>query len=435
MSTQSKLSTSRLGRLGMLGKLAGNIAGGFVTEGARQLYQGKRPAVRDLILTADNLNRLGDKLSQMRGAAMKVGQLLSMDSGHLLPAELSQLLAGLRDNAHTMPLGDVANALNSAWGENWDSQFERFNFTPIAAASIGQVHHAILKDGRQVAVKIQYPKIRQTIDSDVDNVGSLLKISRLLPDDIDISALLGEAKFQLHREADYSLEATAIERFRSMLINDDRFEVPAVIGELSNSDVLTMTYLDGVPIDELKHSSEEIRNQIATAMLDLSLQEVFNWGLVQTDPNFANYLYDEKRNKIQLLDFGATREYSQEKVLAFKQLLQACMDANDHDVLEHHAANVGYLEVTDTEIYKSSITELLHTATEPVRSSDDFSFHADRLADRMREIVLNLRRKERFARIPPVEILFLHRKLGGLYLLFSHFKANVAVRQLISQYV
>lgn len=435
MSTQSKLSTSRLGRLGMLGKMAGGIAGGFVTEGARQLYQGNRPALKDLILTPDNLNRLGDKLSEMRGAAMKVGQLLSMDSGHLLPAELSQLLARLRDNAHTMPLGDVANALNSAWGENWDKQFKRFNFTPIAAASIGQVHHAVLNDGRQVAVKIQYPKIRQSIDSDVDNVATLLKISRLLPEEIDIAALLDEAKLQLHREADYSLEASAIERFSSMLGNDDRFEIPNVIGELSNSDVLTMTYLDGVPIDQIRDSNEETRNHIATALLDLSLQEVFNWGLVQTDPNFANYLYDEKRNKIQLLDFGATREYSEEKVLAFKQLLQACMDENEHVALEPHAANVGYLETSDTETYKRSITKLLHTATEPVRSPNQFSFHSDTLADRMREIVLNLRRKERFARIPPVEILFLHRKLGGLYLLFSHFKANIAVRQLITRYV
>jgi len=435
MSTQSKLSTSRLGRLGMLGKLAGDIASGFVTEGARQLYQGNRPAVKDLILTPDNLNRLGDKLSQMRGAAMKVGQLLSMDSGHLLPPDLSQLLAGLRDKAHTMPLGDVANALSSAWGENWDSHFSRFNFTPIAAASIGQVHHAVLKDGRQVAVKIQYPKIRQSIDSDVENVAALLRISRLLPAEIDLSALFTEAKSQLHREADYALEASAIERFRSMLSNDDRFEVPSVIDEFSNNDVLTMTYLDGVPIDQIKSSSEEIRNHIATALLDLSLKEVFNWGLVQTDPNFANYLYDAKRNRIQLLDFGATREYSEEKVLAFKQLMQACMQDNDDIMLEHHAANVGYLDVTDTEIYKRSIIELLQTATEPARSADQFSFHADSLADRMREIVLNLRRQENFARIPPVEILFLHRKLGGLYLLFSHFKANIAVRQLIARYV
>ncbi len=185
MSRERSITSSRLGRMTLLGKLAGGIAGNMLSEGARQLAQGHRPRISDLLLTPANAQKLSDRLSEMRGAAMKVGQLLSMDSGHLLSPQLSSLLAQLREDAHQMPLGQVATVLEKSWGANWDAQFSRFSFTPLAAASIGQVHEAVLKDGRRVAVKIQYPGIRRSIDSDVDNVASLLRLSSAIPDEIE----------------------------------------------------------------------------------------------------------------------------------------------------------------------------------------------------------------------------------------------------------
>lgn len=152
MATERRITASRLGRLTQLGKLAGGIAGGVVSEGARQLAQGRRPTLDDLLITPANVQRLADRLSEMRGAATKVGQLLSMDSGHLLPPELSEVLARLRESAHHMPLGQVAQVLKQAWGVGWEHQFKRFIFTPLAAASIGQVHEAVLQDGRRLAV-------------------------------------------------------------------------------------------------------------------------------------------------------------------------------------------------------------------------------------------------------------------------------------------
>ena len=160
---------------------------------------------------------------------MKVGQLLSMDSGEILPAEFSSLLARLREDAHHMPLGDVARILGSHWGEGWDGRFRRFGFTPVAAASIGQVHAAELRDGRRLAVKIQYPGVRESIDSDVDNVATLLNLFRILPDGLDIAPLLDEAKRQLHVEADYREEAASLGQFARHLEGDPRFEVPTVV--------------------------------------------------------------------------------------------------------------------------------------------------------------------------------------------------------------
>ena len=118
MPEERRLTASRLGRLSQLGRLAGGIAGGAVAEGARQLASGRFPSVGDMLLTPGNAKRVGDRLSEMRGAAMKVGQLLSMDSGQVLPAQLSDLLARLREDAHAMPLGQVAKVLEVVtWAE------------------------------------------------------------------------------------------------------------------------------------------------------------------------------------------------------------------------------------------------------------------------------------------------------------------------------
>ena len=433
MAAQRRITSSRLGRLGQLGRLAGGIAGGMVGEGARRIAQGQRPSFGDLLLTPANAQRLADRLSEMRGAAMKVGQLLSMDSGQVLPPELSTLLARLREDAHQMPLGEVARVLEAGWGGGWDARFARFRFTPIAAASIGQVHEARLKDGRRLAIKLQYPGVRESIDADVDNVASLLRMARALPDDLDFAPLLDEAKRQLHLEADYRTEAAALRRYAGHLGDDTRFALPQVVDELSTREILAMDYLDGRPIEALLEQPARRRESAAAALTELALREVFDWGLVQTDPNFANYLYDPAADRIQLLDFGATREYPGERRSALRQLLAACLDGDERDIVDA-ALRVGYLDDDDAPAYRSSIVRLLRTATEPARSDAPFRFASSDLAQRMGDILVEMRVHSGFGRLPPPDVLFLHRKLGGLYLLLSRLEAHIAVRPLLEPY-
>ena len=434
MAQERRITGSRIGRLSMLGRLVGGIAGGAVNEGVRQFARGQRPGLNQLLLTESNAKRLADRLSEMRGAAMKVGQLLSMDGGHLLPRELSGILDRLRSNAHAMPLGQVAGVLEQAWGTGWEAQFERFFFTPVAAASIGQVHEALLKDGRRLAIKVQYPGIRQSIDSDVDNVASLLRLFRLLPDDLDIDTLLTEAKNQLHAEADYRLEASALQRFAARLDDHPRFQTPTVIEGLNTEDVLAMSYLEGVPIERLADAPRQQRDGVASALLELALHEVFDWGLVQTDPNFANYRFDERAGRIQLLDFGATRAYPDARRAALTRLMKACLDGSDDDVAAGAIA-VGYLGEGDPARYRDGIVGLLRMATEPARQTTPYRFTDTSLAQRMSDRVMQLRITDGYARLPPIDILFLHRKLGGLYLLLSRLQANLPVRALVETHL
>ncbi len=434
MAQQSRLTTSRLGRMSTLGRLVGGIAGGMVSEGARQLARGGRLSVGELLLTPANARRLADRLSEMRGAAMKIGQLLSMDSGELLPPQLADVLARLREDAHAMPLGQLGQVLGQAWGDGWERHFERFGFTRIAAASIGQVHEARLKDGRRVAVKVQYPGIRRSIDSDVDNVAGLLRLARLLPEEIDITPLLSEARRQLHAEADYRAEARALDRFGALLADDSRFVVPRVIDTLTRDDVLVMEYLDGKPIEALAEQPAPIRNQAGSALADLALREVFEWGLVQTDPNFANFLFDPDTGKIQLLDFGATREYPTVRRLALRGLLQACAAGSDDDIADAAIA-VGYLRDDNPAAYRGNVVRLLRIVMEPALAAQPYNFGASDLAQRMGEAVIEMRMRDRVGQLPPPDVLFLHRKLGGLYLLLTRLRARIMVHELIAPYL
>jgi predicted unusual protein kinase regulating ubiquinone biosynthesis (AarF/ABC1/UbiB family) len=434
MASERRVTGSRTGRLGLLGRLAGGIAGSVVGEGVRRVARGQRPTWNDLLLTPANARRLADGLSEMRGAAMKLGQLMSMDSGQVLPPQLSEVLARLREDAHQMPLGQVAEVLRDGWGRDWEANFSRFQFTPIAAASIGQVHEAVLKDGRRLAIKVQYPGIRDSIDSDVDNVAMLLRMVRVLPDDFDIGPVLEEAKRQLHVEADYQTESASLLRFAAKLEGNERFQVPEPIEALSTRDILTMQFLDGHPIERLADQPSALRNSVAASLTELALREVFDWGLVQTDPNFANYLYAPGTNRIQLLDFGATRDYPQASRSALCKLLAACSGGSDDDLADA-AAGVGYLADREPAGYRRSVVGLLRTATEPLRAAQPFAFGGSDMARRMRDAVLEMRLRDGFGRLPPTEVLYLHRKLGGLYLLLARLRAVVDVRALVTPYL
>jgi predicted unusual protein kinase regulating ubiquinone biosynthesis (AarF/ABC1/UbiB family) len=416
-----------------LGRLAGSIAGGVVNEGAQRLLSGSRPTLEELLFTPANAQRLTQHFSKMRGAAMKLGQLLSMDSGQVLPAPLTDILASLREEAHQMPLGQVGEVLNRAWGEDWAKQFHRFYFTPLAAASIGQVHQAELKNGRKLAIKIQYPGIRESIDSDVENLGRILKLFRQIPASMDFTPLLEEAKAQLHLEADYLQEAELLNHYANWIKDDDRFVTPQVFNALTTAEVLAMEYLDGQRIEILQQHPASERNRIATDLLELALRELFEWGLVQTDPNFSNYRYEPDSGRIQLLDFGAVRSYPIERKESLDKLISASLQ-QDRVAMEEMAIEVGYLAAEDPAEYRKQVVDLLSLVSTPLRQ-DRYEFTDSDLVSRVGGLLTEMRLQGQHGRLPPPDILFLHRKLGGLYLLLARLRAQIAVREMVERFV
>lgn len=153
--------TSRVSRFSKMGSLAARVTGSVLAEGAITLLKGERPKLSNLVLTPANITRIADQLASMRGAAMKIGQLISIDDGEFLPPELAEILGRLRDDADPMPKEQLQQVLDDAWGKGWKDKLLYFSYAPIAAASIGQVHKAILMDGTTLAVKVQYPGIEK----------------------------------------------------------------------------------------------------------------------------------------------------------------------------------------------------------------------------------------------------------------------------------
>ncbi len=419
----------RWSRLARLGSLAGGVAGNMLAEGAKQFAQGKRPKMNDLLLTPANARRVAGQLAQLRGAAMKVGQLLSMDAGELLPPELAEILSRLRADAIPMPMSQVVAVLNANWGEGWDRHFQRFSFTPMAAASIGQVHFGQRKDGRHLAIKIQYPGVRRSIESDVDNVASLLRVSGLLPRSLDIKPLLDDAKRQLHDEADYRREGACMMQFAGLLADSDEFMLPEMHDDLTTENILAMTRLDGVALDSLTHLDQGERNRIVSQLFRLLFREIFEFKLVQTDPNFANYQYAAESQRVILLDFGATRAYCDAMVDAYRRLMRAAI-AGDRAAMNEAAEDIGYFQTDIQALQREQVLEIFSLACEPLRHSGLYEFGNTDLAARIRDAGMVLGMDRDFWHTPPADALFLHRKLGGLYLLAAKLKARVPAQEI-----
>ena len=422
--------SGRLSRLARFGGLASGVAGGMLAEGARQVSQGRRPTVGDLLLTPANAVRVTEQLAQLRGAAMKVGQLISMDAGEMLPPELSDILSRLRADARPMPQVQLKAALNRRWGRGWEARFQRFDFDPIAAASIGQVHRALTLEGEDLAIKVQYPGVRNSIDSDVDNVATLLRISGLLPRELDVTPLLGEAKRQLHEEADYEHEGRHLARFGTLLAGHANFSVPRLHADLTRPDVLAMTYLAGDPVEDLIAAPQAERDQVATALMQLLLRELFEFGLMQTDPNFANYRHDSTTGRIVLLDFGATREIRPEVAEGYRIFLRAALD-DDRDGAIEAARRIGFFDERALNKDRAGLEAMFDLAMAPFQSTEPFDFGDTAVVGHLRTRGMTFAEDRAVWHIPPIDTLFIQRKLGGIYLLAARLKARVDVRAIL----
>ena len=402
----------------------------MLAEGARRLAAGERPRMSDLLLTPGNVGRLADRLSHLRGAAMKLGQMISMDAGDFLPPELAQVMAGLRDNAHHMPPQQLQQVLAAQWGKDWRARFQRFEPRPIAAASIGQVHRATTRDGRLLAIKVQYPGVRASIDADVDNVASLLRVSGLLPKELDVAPLLAEAKRQLAEEADYDREGEQMALFGRLLADDPALVVPQLDEEFTTASVLAMSFVEGQPIESLVTAPQATRDAVMTTLIRLVLRELFEFGVMQTDPNFANYRFQPDTGRLVLLDFGAARPVPPGTVLAYRRLLQAGLDA-DSVAVRSTALTAGFIGQGAVDGHGDKVDRMINIIITEMHRPGPFDFSDRRFVGTLRDEGTAIASDKAAWHIPPTDLLFVQRKISGTALLAARLNARIDVRGLI----
>ena len=429
-----KVPATKLARLSKLGQLVTQVTGNVALEGMKQLSQGEKPKLSTLIMHPNNIKNVADKLAQMRGAAMKLGQLISMDAGDLIPKELSTLLSQLRSNARPMPNKQLLQTLKENWGDNWLDNFSHFELSPFASASIGQVHLAYDERGTKLAIKIQYPGVRQSIDADVDNVAKVIKLSGLLPKHIELDSLLQDVKTQLKIESDYLQESKYLSRYAELLKYDGNFIIPNLYPEHITQNILPMTFVDGVEIDKALAEPQEARNRMVRLLIELFFKELFSFKLMQTDPNFANYLYQSNSQKVVLLDFGATREISCDISEGYLALINAACEKNT-DKIRRAAMKIGFFKQDIEENYFDQIATIFSLATEPLQYDGVYDFSTSSLAQRIQHAGQSINNRKDQWHTPPVDALFIHRKLAGLYLLAAKLEAKVNVAELFKPYL
>lgn len=426
-STTASVPASRTARLLKMGSLAGRIATNVMVEGSKQLAKGQRPQSRDLLLTSANMKQVAEKLARMRGAAMKLGQLLSMDSGTLLPPELSALLARLQAEGMVMPKTQLLQTLEKNWGEEWMDKFIYFSFDPVAAASIGQVHEARTREGEHLVIKVQFPGVRESIDSDIDNVLSLLKLSGLIPKGLHIDPLVAEARSQLKAEADYLREGGWMEQFAenlSTLELADQIELPCFNAAYSTDQILAMRYVPGVPLERwIAGDPEKARLQLGR-MLELFFVELLHFRLMQTDPNPANFSVDPENGKLVLYDFGAVRAFSDTFVERYHRAIQAAI-SEDRVALKEALFAMGFFSQAVNPANLDVILSIFILAAEPLRAKGEYDFGASDLPKRIQSLGMSISKSPDAWHTPPADVLFLHRKMGGLYLLAAKMGARV----------
>jgi len=421
---------SRIERLARFGWLAGEVAVGTLAEGVRRITGA--PAGHNLLLTEANAQRLAKRLSGLRGAAMKVGQMLSLSGEALLPPEVTRALAILRAEADAMPLAQLHRALGRAYGGGWEQRFRDFDPAPVAAASIGQVHRAYTADGRLLALKIQYPGVARSIDSDVRNVAAVLRLARLLPTDLDLSGLLAEARRQLRRETDYHIEAGFQRRYRALVADETDCVVPRVHDDFTTTHILAMDFLDGVPLDQLHSHAhpQRLRDRLGMFLYRLVFRELFEFRFIQSDPNFANYLFLPGTEQLGLLDFGSSRVIPPGLSTRYARLCRAGAD-DDRAALRTVMQEIGFFAANEPAQRAAAFVDLFLIGCEPFRHRGPYEFATSTVPERARQAAFELAFSKGAFHAPPPDTVFLHRKLAGMFLLCARLHARVDVRELL----
>src|SRR5436190_7473893 len=326
----SSIPKGRIRRTAQVGSAVG-------TQGAR--YAGTRAAniarskdARDEALERRHLEaaeRMVQTLGKMKGAAMKIGQLASFIDTEFLPPEYRDLyqeqLAELRTSAPPMPWKKVKKVIDEEWDEPCEELFDEFGQEAAAAASIGQVHRAVLPDGRRVAVKIQYPGVAAAIRADMQNAGMLLRLARALAPGLDAKAAAAELKERVTEELDYEHEAQEQRAFARGYRGHPFVYVPEVVTRLSRDRVLVTEWVDGLGFEEVRRLPQEERDRFGEIVFRFCFGSIYHLQHFNADAHPGNYLLMDD-GRVAFLDFGMTKHLDNEQIELEIAALEAIFD-------------------------------------------------------------------------------------------------------------
>ena len=398
---------------GLLLRLGINTSQSLMSD----LFSVKRPNLKSALISKKNVTATVDTLKNLRGAAMKFGQLLSLDETVILSPDLAAIFAQLQSSGYSMTPSQLKKVLNHNWGDDWLKHFKYFDVRPFAAASIGQVHKATLKSGEVVAIKVQFPGVKQSIDSDLATLKFIMKTSGMLPENFPLEHYLSQCGDLLKRETNYELEAENINLFSAFLNGSKVIHVPKVYNKLSTDQTLTMSFLEGRELSNIMEFDQSARDEISLNLIELLFNEIFNFKMVQTDPNLANFLLTRGGKSICILDFGACCRVSEDTYRLYKELLSVALSLDLNCIKSFLQEK--YFIPQETSMAGTKFLENIISVTINELSKDEtFDFQKSKVFQLIVQENLNLY----FDLIPSSvfgsDFIFIQRKIFGLILFF-----------------
>jgi len=423
------MRTGRLARTAVPARLAAAAAlrwlGTFRYRGERRREKRKEAVLR----TAEDVTRA---MGEMKGAAMKVGQVLSMMSG-VVPPEMAEGLATLQSNAPPMAYGLVQEVLEAAYGRSPGSVFRRFEREPFAAASIGQVHRAELRDGTRVAVKVQYPGVREAIERDLANVAVLLGFGGLVAKGLDVETLVRDLGEGIRGELDYRREAAWQQRFFDAFEGHGFVRVPRVYHELTTDTVLVQEWLPGRPFREALGLPQGERNRLGEMLYRFCFGSLYRLRLFNGDPHPGNYLLLED-GRVGFVDYGCVAEFDNAVVEGFKRLIRA-LDRGDREAWRAATEEVGIL-LPNAPFTTDELYEHMHWYWAPILE-DEVEYTPELAAEMVRRNTMTTGlggQINRYCNVPE-GMVFLTRINFGLAGLFASLRARGPWRAIVREYV
>lgn len=396
---------------------------------------------------------ISQELGQLKGSLMKAGQMLSLYGEYFLPPETNQFLKTLQNQSPPLEWPEIEKVLMQNLGPDVLLELD-IETNAYASASIGQVHLARVRStGERLALKIQYPGIREAIDNDLGVLKSLLSILKLLPKELNTAPLFKEVKEMLLQETDYLKEAEYTQLYFEKFKDHPYIKIPKVYNQFTSSQVLATEFIEGENLgsEAVKSLSQERRNRLSQHYLEHFFSELFVFGVVQTDPHLGNYLVEvdksgKDQDKLVVLDFGACRVFSKDFITNYKLFIKAALNG-DTAGLFAAALPLGFLYPDDPEELKSLFTDFCFSIVEPYLEPLDFRNHQKRvsaegvynwgesdLPDRLSKILIKSIRDYPL-RTPPREIIFLDRKTGGTFFILKILGAKINGRNTLMPFI
>lgn len=334
----AEITSGRARRLLSVGSLSSAVGGSYLWQALKRPFQSSARADESLLAAhIRNAERIVSGSSELRGAFMKLVQMLSTRTD-LFPAEALERLAVVQSNVPPMPWERVRAVVVDELGAPPEERFARFETEAFAAASLGQVHRARLRDGTAVAVKIQYPGVADTVRQDLKNVRALVKaltaiVRDVMRQDFDREEVVRELEARLQEELDYAREAANVELFRRLYAADPEVTIPRVFRELSTRRVLTLELLEGYPLNDILAPGvdDELKRWVAEKLFRMLWRQVLEFGVLHADPHPGNYLVSH-HPRIGLLDFGSVRVFEPAIRRGYLRLARGLLAGDDGEI-------------------------------------------------------------------------------------------------------